>query len=65
MKTFKLENEPKITTGFKTPDHYFDAFSTKVLQQIISVNFNESMHHKNENYVPLFFSFHKKNSPAQ
>jgi len=34
MKTFKLENEPKITTGFKTPDRYFDAFSTKVLQQI-------------------------------
>lgn len=34
MKAFKLENEPKITTGFKTPDHYFDDFSTKVLQQI-------------------------------
>lgn len=34
MKTFKLENEPKITTGFKTPDHYFDDFSAKVLQQI-------------------------------
>lgn len=34
MKTFKLENEPKIKTGFKTPDHYFDDFSTKVLQQI-------------------------------
>lgn len=34
MKAFKLENEPKITTGFKTPDYYFDNFSTKVLQQI-------------------------------
>ncbi|WP_202702381.1 hypothetical protein [Flavobacterium sp. UGB4466] len=34
MKTFKLENEPKIKTGFKTPENYFDAFSTKVLQQI-------------------------------
>jgi len=34
MKAFKLENEPKITTGFKTPDHYFDDFSTKVLQKI-------------------------------
>jgi hypothetical protein len=34
MKAFKLENETKITTGFKTPDHYFDNFSTKVLQQI-------------------------------
>ena len=34
MKTFKLENEPKMKTGFKTPDHYFDDFSTKVLQKI-------------------------------
>lgn len=34
MKAFKLENEPKIKTGFKTPDHYFDGFSAKVLQQI-------------------------------
>ncbi|OMQ11809.1 hypothetical protein [[Flexibacter] sp. ATCC 35103] len=34
MKAFKLENEPKITTGFKTPEHYFDNFSAKVLQQV-------------------------------
>lgn len=34
MKTFKLENEPKIATGFKTPEDYFDDFSAKVLQQI-------------------------------
>lgn len=34
METFKLENEPKIKTGFKTPDSYFDDFSAKVLQQI-------------------------------
>jgi hypothetical protein len=34
MKTFKLENEPKIKTGFKSPDHYFDDFSAKVFQQI-------------------------------
>ncbi|WP_316633476.1 hypothetical protein [uncultured Flavobacterium sp.] len=34
MKAFKLENEPKIPTGFKTPDHYFDDLSAKVLQQI-------------------------------
>jgi hypothetical protein len=34
MKAFKLENEPKITTGFKTPDHYFDTLSAQVLQQI-------------------------------
>ena len=34
METFKLENEPKIKTGFKTPDSYFDDFSAKVLGQI-------------------------------
>ncbi|MEL1254476.1 hypothetical protein AAEO57_11860 [Flavobacterium sp. DGU38] len=34
MKEFKLENTPKIKTGFKTPEHYFDDFSAKVLQQI-------------------------------
>lgn len=34
MKEFKLENEPKITAGFKTPDHYFDNFLAKVLEQI-------------------------------
>lgn len=34
MKTFKLENEPKIKSGFKTPDNYFDDFSAKVLHQI-------------------------------
>ncbi|AOC95919.1 hypothetical protein BB050_02825 [Flavobacterium anhuiense] len=34
MKTFKLENEPKIKSGFKAPENYFDDFSEKVLQQL-------------------------------
>lgn len=34
MKTFKLENEPKIESGFKTPDHYFEDFSAKITQQL-------------------------------
>ena len=34
MKAFKLENELKRTTGFKTPEHYFDDFSARVLQQV-------------------------------
>ncbi|HEY6143307.1 MAG TPA: hypothetical protein VIV55_07730 [Flavobacterium sp.] len=34
MKTFKLDNEPKIETGFKIPDNYFDDFSAKVMQQL-------------------------------
>jgi hypothetical protein len=34
MKAFKLENEPKIESGFKTPDHYFENFSAKVMKQL-------------------------------
>ena len=34
MKTFKLENEPKIETGFKTPDDYFENFSIKMMEQL-------------------------------
>ena len=34
MKAFNLENEPKIGPGFKTPDHYFENFSSKVMQQL-------------------------------
>ena len=34
MKTFKLENEPKIASGFTTPEHYFDDFSSKVMSQL-------------------------------
>ena len=34
MKNFKLGNEPKITSGFTTPDGYFDTFSEKVLVQL-------------------------------
>lgn len=34
MKTFKLDNEPKIESGFKTPENYFDAFSARVMQQL-------------------------------
>jgi hypothetical protein len=34
MKTFKLENEPKIEPGFKTPENYFDTFSARIMQQL-------------------------------
>jgi cell division protein FtsL len=34
MKNFNLGNEPKITSGFRTPDGYFDTFSEKVLAQL-------------------------------
>jgi hypothetical protein len=34
MKTFRLENEPKIKSGFNTPDNYFDDFTAKIMQQL-------------------------------
>lgn len=34
MKDFKLDNEPKITPGFTTPDGYFDTFSEKILARL-------------------------------
>lgn len=34
MNDFKLDKEPKINTGFKTPDGYFDDFSQKLMQQL-------------------------------
>lgn len=30
MKEFKLDTHPKISSGFKTPDNYFEKFSEKV-----------------------------------
>lgn len=34
MKDFKLDNEPKITSGFTTPEGYFDTFSDRLLSQL-------------------------------
>jgi len=34
MKTFKLDNEPKIDSGFKTPDNYFENFSVNLIQNL-------------------------------
>lgn len=35
MKEFKIDNTPKIKSGFKTPDnHYFENFSAKILEQL-------------------------------
>lgn len=34
MKTFNIENEPKIKTGFTIPENYFEDFSEKMRQQL-------------------------------
>lgn len=49
MKPFKLDNEPKITSGFTTPEGYFDSFTDKVFTQL----------HKEEPKVISIFSQRK------
>lgn len=34
MKTFNLENGPKIDSGFKTPENYFENFSANLMQKL-------------------------------
>jgi hypothetical protein len=34
MKTFKLDNEPKLKTGFTVPENYFEDFSARIMQQL-------------------------------
>ncbi|WP_151105841.1 hypothetical protein [Flavobacterium luteum] len=34
MNEFKLDEQPKIKSGFKVPENYFDDFSAKVLKQL-------------------------------
>lgn len=34
MKAFKLDNEPKIDSGFKIPDNYFENFSANLIQKL-------------------------------
>ena len=34
MKEFKLDEMPKIKSGFKTPEDYFDAISEKMVAQL-------------------------------
>lgn len=48
MKAFKLENEPKIESGFKIPEHYFE-------------NFSEKLMHKLPENEPKVFSLFQKN----
>ncbi len=45
MKEFKLDNEPKITSGFKIPEGYFDDLSEKI---------NSSLPKKEPKVVSIF-----------
>ena len=35
MKEFKLDKEPKLTSGFTFPDTYFDDLESKVTQRLL------------------------------
>jgi hypothetical protein len=35
MKPFELNNQPKIATGFKVPENYFDDFSKRMQTKIL------------------------------
>lgn len=49
MKEFKLDNEPKITSGFKVPEGYFERLENSVLQKIT------------EKETPVYTLFTKRN----
>jgi hypothetical protein len=51
MKPFKLKNEPKIESGFKIPDHYFENFSSKMIQQMPKHEIKVISIFKKKNYV--------------
>lgn len=34
MKQFDLNNDPKIETGFKIPENYFEQFEAKIMAQL-------------------------------
>ena len=38
MKNFDIENNEKISTGFKNPEHYFEQFEAKMMQEISAKN---------------------------
>ncbi|GGB65786.1 hypothetical protein GCM10007424_02140 [Flavobacterium suaedae] len=50
MKNFKLDNEKKVTSGFKAPEGYFDNFTDKVMKQLPE---------KETKVVPLYKSVQK------
>jgi hypothetical protein len=35
MTAFKLDNEPKIESGFKIPDNYFETFQAALIEKLV------------------------------
>lgn len=38
MKKIDLHNDPKLESGFKIPDHYFDSFEDKLMNRIENID---------------------------
>ena len=36
MKKIDLHNDPKIESGFRIPDNYFDSFEDRIMQQVLT-----------------------------
>jgi hypothetical protein len=34
MKQFDLDNDPKIDSGFRIPENYFEQFEAKIMSQL-------------------------------
>jgi hypothetical protein len=76
MKPFDLHNKPKIETGFKVPDNYFENFEAKMLTQISAKETKVvSIFHRKQLWIssiaavllviialPVYFNLAKKSS---
>ena len=52
MNEFKLDNQPKIETGFKVPKDYFDTLSEKITSKISSDNHDViSLYQRNKQQI--------------
>lgn len=41
MTAFKLDNEPKIESGFKIPDNYFENFQAALIEKLVQEPINK------------------------
>lgn len=76
MKDFNLNTKPKIKTGFQIPDHYFEQFETKMMEQLPKKEVKViSLFHKKQVWIssiaaillvmiaiPIYFNMAKTNT---
>ncbi len=76
MKPFELNNSPKIETGFKIPENYFEEFENKIMNQISEEEIKVIPIFRKKNYwyaavaavfvlgisIPMYLNFSQKNT---